>query len=316
MTTEHPIIVGVDFSPGSRSALEQAVRIAKLTGRPIRAAHVIDRLVLEDLQEAVPALAPTLEADLVADARTAWARLTAGLADARGVEIDVVIEHLLAGMLRLAGTAAGTLLVLGASGERAPDVGPGTLATACVRKSPANVLLVRSNHVGPFRRIVAAIDFSATSLRALERAATFAAMDRAELRVVHIFSAPWRVLHYRAPTPEIDPDFQRQYRDALERRLRGAATDACAAHPGLTPICELVDDDHHRGAIAEHATRVKADLLVLGTRGRTNLRDILIGSTAERTLETASCSVLAVKPAGFTHPLAEPAPVRTMKPKF
>jgi nucleotide-binding universal stress UspA family protein len=41
---------------------------------------------------------------------------------------------------------------------------------------------------------------------------------------------------------------------------------------------------------------VGADLTVLGTRGKTNLRDMLLGSAAERVLAESRCSVLAVKP--------------------
>ncbi|MBM4361664.1 MAG: universal stress protein, partial [Deltaproteobacteria bacterium] len=39
-----------------------------------------------------------------------------------------------------------------------------------------------------------------------------------------------------------------------------------------------------------------ADLVVLGTRGRTNLRDLFLGSTAERVVRECPCSVLAVPP--------------------
>jgi nucleotide-binding universal stress UspA family protein len=42
---------------------------------------------------------------------------------------------------------------------------------------------------------------------------------------------------------------------------------------------------------------VRADLVVLGTRGEHSLRDLLLGSTAEKALAAAGCSVLAVKPA-------------------
>ena len=49
-------------------------------------------------------------------------------------------------------------------------------------------------------------------------------------------------------------------------------------------------------AFADYAAKAGADLIVLGTRGKTNLRDILLGSTAERVLAESRCSVLAVKP--------------------
>lgn len=66
----------------------------------------------------------------------------------------------------------------------------------------------------------------------------------------------------------------------------------------------VLDDQGHRSGIVDHAQEVRADLIVLGTRGRTNLRDVVQGTTAEKVLRESSCWVLAVKPTGFTHPLA------------
>ncbi len=57
------------------------------------------------------------------------------------------------------------------------------------------------------------------------------------------------------------------------------------------------------GGIIEFTRQVAADLVVLGTRGRTKLRDMLLGSTADRVVREAPCSILTVKPEGFEHPL-------------
>jgi nucleotide-binding universal stress UspA family protein len=48
--------------------------------------------------------------------------------------------------------------------------------------------------------------------------------------------------------------------------------------------------------IAEHACAVNADLIVIGSLGRTNIRYLLLGSTAERLLSRVPCSVLVIKP--------------------
>jgi len=58
----------------------------------------------------------------------------------------------------------------------------------------------------------------------------------------------------------------------------------------------LFDFPGHGRGITEFARQVGADLVVLGTRGRTNLRDLLLGSTAERVVRDAPCSILTVKP--------------------
>ncbi|MEA3503484.1 MAG: universal stress protein [Actinomycetota bacterium] len=51
------------------------------------------------------------------------------------------------------------------------------------------------------------------------------------------------------------------------------------------------------------ADRLKIDLIVMGTVGRTGLRGLVMGNTAETILRSVRCSVLAVKPEGFTTPV-------------
>jgi nucleotide-binding universal stress UspA family protein len=199
----------------------------------------------------------------------------------------VSINNRLVGILKLAREREADLLVMGAFGAQRADVGFGTVATACVRKAAADVLLVRDTQVGAFRTIVAAVDFSETSLRALDRAAQFAAKDGAELHVLHVFSAPWSRFHYRARTPLVEPAQQVEYRNALERRLADVAGRIQAAYPGLRVRTACEDRKGHRSGIVEYAKRVSADLIVLGTRGRTTMRDILLGSTAEKVLAVA-----------------------------
>ena len=52
----------------------------------------------------------------------------------------------------------------------------------------------------------------------------------------------------------------------------------------------------HGHGIAEYCRSVDADLVVLGTRGRTTLKYIILGSTVERLLKEIPCSMLVVRP--------------------
>ena len=51
-----------------------------------------------------------------------------------------------------------------------------------------------------------------------------------------------------------------------------------------------------REAILDHVNDLHADLVVLGTRGKSGLRELLIGTTAEKIIQNAPCSILAIKP--------------------
>jgi nucleotide-binding universal stress UspA family protein len=59
------------------------------------------------------------------------------------------------------------------------------------------------------------------------------------------------------------------------------------------------------------ADRLDIGVIVMGTVGRTGLRGLIMGNTAETILRSVRCSVLAVKPEGFTTPVKLPKPVRS-----
>ena len=73
--------------------------------------------------------------------------------------------------------------------------------------------------------------------------------------------------------------------DELVGRLIGEGIDAAGVVLQVPAVL----------AIAEEAGKLPADLIVMGTRGRTGLKHILLGSVAERVVRTAPCPVLTVK---------------------
>jgi nucleotide-binding universal stress UspA family protein len=73
--------------------------------------------------------------------------------------------------------------------------------------------------------------------------------------------------------------------DALIRRV---ATEGVTATSHLSEVPAA-------SAIVDLAEELGADLIVMGTRGHTGLKHVLLGSVAERTLRHAPCSVLTVK---------------------
>lgn len=180
----------------------------------------------------------------------------------------------------------------------------GTVATACVRKSMTDVLLVRDTQPqsgsAPFKTIVAAVDFSPTSLRAVARAAMFAAKDGAKLHLLHVFQAPWLQLHYSESKPLAADHQQKDYRDGLERRLAEFCRPALEAHAGLDASMVVYDYNGHRSGIVEYAGKAGAGLIVLGTRGQTNLRDPSWAARRKRRWRKASARSSPSSPRVFT----------------
>lgn len=289
------ILVGIDFTPPSATALAQAVRIAAWNGSALHAIHVIEILVVSELELALSPFQQNIQAGLVRDAHAEWERFAPGL-DKSHARFDVAIGTPLAEIVAKARATHAGLLIMGVYGAGGPTRGTGTLATQCVRKAPTRVLLVQENQAGPFKRVVACVDFSETSLHAVEHAARMAAQDDAALHILHVYDAPWQRYHYRAPTPQATPDFQKQYADSLLGRLRAFCEPLQHELNYLKPTYDLHENRSHGVGISEFVRKVDADLVVLGTRGRTNFRDILLGSTAERVVRDAACSILTIPP--------------------
>lgn len=302
------IVVGVDFSPGSTSALREALRLAARDGAALRAVHFLDTVAAVAAESTLSDFQRDIRAGLVAEAKRGWNAFRAAIPEAASLELEVEVDNALRAMARRVLAAKADLLVLGACGAGETAGGPGTFAAACVRMAPSAVLLVPARRAGPYRRILACVDFSETARAALVAAADLAQADGAALDVLHVFPAPWVLLHERAPSPAETPQFRRQFTDTLRRRLETTVAEALGAERAARATLHLVESHRPGRAIAEQAAATGADLLAIGTRGESNLRDLIIGSTAERVLRDCvghdrDVAILAVKPRAFSSPI-------------
>jgi nucleotide-binding universal stress UspA family protein len=145
---------------------------------------------------------------------------------------------------------------------------------------------------GPARRILAATDFSPTGEHACAVAASLAKQLGAELHVAHAFDIPLTVVTpYEVAIPDgLIRDSRAAARKKLDATVAGLRGEGVDAQPHLTEVPAAP-------AIADLARELSADLVVIGTRGRTGLKHVLLGSVAERTLRLAPCPVLTVKSA-------------------
>ncbi len=283
------ILVAWDFSPGAEAALAQALRLAKWNQSRLTLLHVIADETIEELALALnwsrAHVAATAE-------QTAQAEMETRLAS-EGIEATarVVVGSPLHELLTAAVTLPADLLVAGARGDSRDGAGAGTLAAKLIRKAATKVMLVQPGHTGPCRQIVACVDFSETSVEAAKQALRVAGNDSGRVHCLHVYEPPWNELSRRMPSLVMAADFQSRFETAMRARLR-EFVGLVGADPGLTA---LRGSEHHSRGIAEFAHQANADLIVLGTHGRSHLEYMLLGSTAEGLLRDLECSVLTIR---------------------
>jgi universal stress protein E len=291
------VLVGVDFSPCSGNALAQAVRLARWNRAEVGALHVVQIPVYALSPDPfLPSIIPPIGL-LLDEARARWSTWPPARQSGDGVRFDAVFGAPRAELLDRAQRSGCDLLVLGAHGEFDAGRGIGSTAAACVQKAPTKVLLVREGQSGPYRSVVACIDFSDTSRLALEQAVRIAAQDGAALHVLHIYDDPWRRLPASSEFKANMPDAPEQYRRAVEGRLRSFCEPLSHEVAALRAVFHARPFEGHGRGIIDFVERERADLVILGARGSWNLRDAMLGSTAERVVRHAPCSVLTIKPA-------------------
>ena len=140
------------------------------------------------------------------------------------------------------------------------------------------------------RTILVPVDFSDHSAKALQQAVELAKSFGAVIHLLHCY--PVNVGGITPYGPEFPGDFDRQFRDAAKRKLsecsEKVAGEGVAVEQTLTPMLPSE-------AISSAAQERGADLIVMGTRGLTGLKHVMLGSVAERTIRIAPCPVLTVK---------------------
>jgi nucleotide-binding universal stress UspA family protein len=286
------VLCAVDLSDCSKCALEQASRIAKRDGAALVLLHVIEPRVMEDLEEMMPK-GSDVKKGVLDGARRELEKFGAGLVPPK-TRLDIVVGDPLDTILAKAKEASAQLVVIGAFGVTGAGRGAGSLALKMARKSPVPVLLVDGRHAADFHSAMVGIDFSEQSARALVAALHLARLERCPLHAVHVFAPP--PLHYGAPTPQASPTYQRQLQAALRQRLEALVAEQKKLVPDVKVACELFEHTSHGQGLIDYATAKKIDVVVLGTLGRSNLKTLLLGSTAERVVRDTPCSVLAVPP--------------------
>ena len=140
------------------------------------------------------------------------------------------------------------------------------------------------------KKILVPVDFSKHSTHALDMAVGLAKTLSSEVHLVHVLHYPVQV----AATGQmaIPADLWSEIREAATRKLEETAQGVKGE--GLSVETHLSEGPNAH-AIVELAENTGIDLIVMGTRGLSGLKHVMLGSVAERTVRLAHCPVLTVK---------------------
>ncbi len=298
----HNILVGLDLGPkgsglstGSRLALVEAINLARFNEARLSLIHSV---AADEHWEADQEGYTYREAGLSEHGRAALQEAVAECAEA-GLEVPLhlVEEKAWVEMIRAVQQHDHDLVVVGKRTESVNESHLlGSVCHKLLRKCPCPVWAVKPG-VDPIpKTVVAATDRSACGDHALKLAAKLALTWQSQLHVAMALSVPMAVQmggerdSYEAEQIEIN-------RTELQKLCVevGVPSENLHHHIGIAaPTAAIVAcvEAHH------------ADLLVMGSVGRSGIAGLLMGNTAERLLGRADCSLLVVKPQDFISPLA------------
>ena len=293
------ILIPTDFSSCADGALSAALSLAEKHGASL---HLLHAVVLHGDDPYNPGrYFPDTEAlfsRLQQEAQERIAELEAGWKD-RPVQVTSEIRqgiHPSPVILEVAAELDAGLVVLGTHGRRGPSRWLlGSVAEEVVRRAPCPVLTVRQQDEIPtlreVRRILVPVDFSDDVEESLAVARDLARRYGARLSLLHLVEpvvvpGPYGTMHSMRPVTLDYELLAQQARSKLEELIEGEPE---------VPFKAYAFSGMARVDIVGFANQLPADLIVIGSHGRTGVRRFLLGSTAEQVVRTAGCPVLVVK---------------------
>jgi nucleotide-binding universal stress UspA family protein len=147
---------------------------------------------------------------------------------------------------------------------------------------------------GRFSKILVAIDGSQLSMQAAEYSIEIAKKDGAELIALTVNRMPWSTYGLVTPKHELESPKERQ--DVLESKQWLDSVALIAKANDLELKRELISTQMSiEGAIVDYAVSNGVDLIIMGTRGRSGLNKMFLGSVAAGVVNSSTCPVMIVK---------------------
>jgi nucleotide-binding universal stress UspA family protein len=299
MLTLKRILCPIDFSESSRRALHFAKVLSAWYEAPLTVLHVCVDLPVYELaspfgQTAVATA--VLEEKQLADRRVAVRRFvgddTVSIVVREGTDARGEI-------LEEAAACGASLIVMGTHGRSGLEhMLLGSITEKVLRKAPCPILVVPPSaeladvtRAPAFKRILCAVDFSASSLRAVNWALELAQEADAKLTLLRAIEPP---VALREAVFSSDTDVDRMHAAAEAESLRRLRELVPADARTYCTLTTRVDEGKPAREIVRVAAAENADLIVMGVHGRGAVDLMVFGSNTNHVIRSAACPVLVV----------------------
>ena len=297
------ILVPIDFSEPSLSAVEFAFPVAKQFGADLHLAHVFEPDYPITSMVALPLIVPEVEVG------RRVRRHLKDIAKKYSVELKRGNIHAAKGkafveICRIARERNIDLIVIATRGNTGlKHLALGSTAERVVRYSHCPVLVARGleqtkttarNGQRPaevkFEKILVPVDFSDCSMKAVHYAKRLASQFGSKLVLVHSVAIQYWITndeYARYDLPILTQQSQKIAREQMRELVQKLKRE------GLE-VTSSIEIGHAGLEICGQAERERVDAIVTSTHGTTGLKHILLGSTAEYVVRHATCPVLVV----------------------
>lgn len=193
--------------------------------------------------------------------------------------------------------------VVGARGRnQSPNLGLGPIASRVVEYASGTVLVAREFRSTGDLRVLAAVDGSDASKRALMTLATCFNVDSAEITLLHVKETPWIHLGldrewFDYPGDSFDrSDPEIQLEEELQREAETVLEEAHARLENYNySVLTTTEEGNPATEILGKAESADFDLIILGATGLRNTKHSMLGSVSAKVAGQAPCSVAVVK---------------------
>lgn len=169
-----------------------------------------------------------------------------------------------------------------------------------LRKCPCSVLLVKEHDWPDNGKIIGAINAGTDNTDHIKLNETIMAACNTMSRLLNaqtylVNAYPPTPMNIAVEIPEFDVN---EYKDSMLEHHKSAIENFCDQH-GVDHSFSVCEEGMPEDVIPKVAERLDAELIVIGTVGRSGISAALIGNTAEHVIDNINCDLLALKPPGF-----------------